>query len=264
MSHCDPSTLALAALGERVDGADEEHLASCPTCSMDAAELVEVVTLAREAPALLPEVPERVWAGITTELDLDIDAESTDSRLSAPLASASDAATPAASEATTTGHGNVVSLDQRRRRPAMWAIASAAAMAGAVIGGAVVWSAVDRGTDGSRTPDAFVAQAVLAPLTDTVPAPGDASVVDSPDGEVVRVDARALPDSDGFYEVWLLDSAGLKMVALGALPAGSVGTFTLPPGLSIDEYPVVDISLESYDGDPTHSTNSLMRGVLET
>lgn len=254
MSHCDPSTLALAALGEHLDGADEAHLASCPTCSMDAGELVEVVTLAREAPAVLPEVPAHVWAGITAQLGLDTGADSTDSRLPAP----------APPSPTTTGHDNVVSLDQRRRRPAMWAVASAAAMAGAVIGGAVVWSAVDRGTDGSRAPDAFVAQAVLAPLTDTVPAPGAASVVDSPDGEVVRVDARALPDSDGFYEVWLLDSGGLKMVALGALPAGSVGTFTLPPGLSIDEYPVVDISLESYDGDPTHSTNSLMRGVLET
>jgi len=26
----------------------------------------------------------------------------------------------------------------------------------------------------------------------------------------------------------------------------------------------VDISLESYDGDPSHSKNSLMRGVLQT
>ena len=93
--------------------------------------------------------------------------------------------------------------------------------------------------------------------------PGEASVVDSPDGRVVRVDARALPDDDGFYEVWLLDSEATKLVALGALPAGSIGTFTVPPGLSLADYPVVDISLEDYDGDPTHSTNSLMRGTLE-
>ncbi len=37
----------------------------------------------------------------------------------------------------------------------------------------------------------------------------------------------------------------------------------MPPGLSIADFPVVDISLESYDGDPSHSKNSLMRGVLE-
>jgi hypothetical protein len=124
---------------------------------------------------------------------------------------------------------------------------------------------VDRGATNPGTPtDTFVAQAVLAPLTDSVATPGEAEVLDSPDGQVVRVDARGLPANDGFYEVWLLDSGATKLVALGALPAGSVGTFTVPPGLSIADYPVVDISLESYDGDPSHSKNSLMRGVLET
>jgi hypothetical protein len=42
-----------------------------------------------------------------------------------------------------------------------------------------------------------------------------------------------------------------------------VGTFTVPPGVSIEEYPVVDISLEPYDGDPGHSHESLLRGTLE-
>ena len=104
---------------------------------------------------------------------------------------------------------------------------------------------------------------MLAPLPDkAVSTPGEATVLDSVDGQVVRVDARGLPAGDGFYEVWLLDEGLTKLVALGALPAGSVGTFTIPPGMSIVDYPVVDISLESYDGDPSHSKNSLMRGEL--
>ena len=88
--------------------------------------------------------------------------------------------------------------------------------------------------------------------------------MDSADGQVVRVDARSLPTSDGFYEVWLLDEGLTKLVALGALPAGAVWTFTIPPGMSVLDYPVLDISLESYDGDPSHSKNSLMRGELTT
>jgi anti-sigma-K factor RskA len=96
-----------------------------------------------------------------------------------------------------------------------------------------------------------------------VSAPGEATVLDSADGKVIRVDARSLPANDGFYEVWLLDSDATKLVALGALPAGSIGTFTVPPGLSIADFPLVDISLESYDGDPSHSKKSLMRGELQ-
>jgi len=162
-----------------------------------------------------------------------------------------------------TSDSNVVPLDRRRSRGPLWGVAAVAAAAGAIVGGAVVWSAVDRGTGSTGVNEQFVAQAVLAPLTDTVSAPGQATVLDSTDGKVVRVDARSLPANDGFYEVWLLDADATKLVALGALPAGSIGTFTIPPGLSIADFPLIDISLESYDGDPSHSKNSLMRGELQ-
>ncbi len=256
MSHPDPTVLALVGLGERIPQADAAHIASCITCALEAQEFTDVVTLAREAPPVLPEVPASVWSGITGELSRDAET----GREAAALAPASHLGAPGPT--TSAPRPQVAPLEARRRRPPMWGLALAA-MAGAVVGGAVVWSAIDRGSQGSAEPDVFVAQAALAPLTAAVPAEGEATVVDSADGEVVRVDARALPDNDGFYEVWLLNAGATRMVALGALPAGSVGTFTLPPGLSIDDFPVVDISLESYDGDPTHSTRSFMRGVLE-
>ena len=159
--------------------------------------------------------------------------------------------------------GNVVPIARRRTRGPLWGVAAVAAAAGAIVGGAVVWSAVDQGSGSTGSTEQFVAQAVLAPLPDkAVSTPGEATVLDSVDGQVVRVDARGLPAGDGFYEVWLLDEGLTKLVALGALPAGSVGTFTIPPGVSIVDYPVVDISLEGYDGDPSHSKNSLMRGEL--
>ena len=261
MSHCDGTTLALAALGEDIPADEAAHLHSCTLCTTDVAELIEVVTLVREAPAELPEVPDRVWAGIQRELRQAPDGS--DSQHSNVRLLPAPAASPE-QDADRPGEGRVVPIDRRRTRGPLWGVAAIAAAAGAVVGGAVVWSAVERGSSGAGTTEQFVAQAVLAPLPDKpVTSPGEATVVDSADGQVVRVDARSLPASDGFYEVWLLDAGLTKLVALGALPAGSVGTFTIPPGMSVADYPVVDISLESYDGDPSHSKNSLMRGELK-
>ena len=45
---------------------------------------------------------------------------------------------------------------------------------------------------------------------------------------VARIDARGLPASTGFHEVWLLDADATNLVTLGALPNGSVGTFKVP------------------------------------
>ena len=261
MSHCDPTTLALAALGEELDAQDAAHLESCEQCLTDAAELVEVATLAREAPAELPEVPKHVWSGIRSELGLDRAPDGSDARSvpdppSLPTATHDD---------LPLGPGTVVPLAPRRR--GVWAVAGIAAAVGALIGGAVVWAAVDRDGDGrsdSTSAPSIVAQASLDPLVDDVAHAGQAQVLDSPDGEVIRVDATGLPQHDGFYEVWLIDPDVTKLVALGALPAGSIGTFTVPPGVSIADFPIVDISLEPLDGDPAHSRNSLMRGTLET
>jgi hypothetical protein len=263
MSHCDETTLALAALGEDIPSDEAAHLHSCAQCTADVAELVEVVILGREAPAELPEVPDHVWAGIRQELSLAGAPDGSDTGYGNVRSLPSRPAAPA--ESLPSPDPTVVPLARRRSRGPLWGVAAVAAAAGALVGGAVVWSAVERGSGSTGGADEqFVAQAVLAPLPDKpVTTPGEATVVESPDGQVVRVDARSLPASDGFYEVWLLDEGLTKLVALGALPAGSIGTFTIPPGLSVADYPVIDISLESYDGDPSHSKNSLMRGELQ-
>ena len=258
MSHCDPTTLALAALGEDLDPQDAAHLETCEQCLAEAAELIEVVTLGREAPAELPAVPDRVWSGIRAELGLRGAPDGSDATvmtLPAPRVAP-------APEAPGTAVAQVVPLAPRRSR--LMAVAGIAAAAGALVGGAVVWAAVDRaGTTVPSQPDeVLVAQVALDPLTPEVPQAGQAQVLDSPDGQVVRVDATALPPVDGYYEVWLIDEQVSGMVALGALPAGAIGTFTVPPGVSIEDFPIVDISLEPLDGDPAHSKVSLLRGVL--
>lgn len=254
MRHCDPDILALAGLGEELPAEDAAHLATCEQCTADAAELVELVTLAREAPPTLPPVPEAVWAGVRHELRLGRDS-------SADVPSRPQQAPPP----ETGEDAQVIPMQpretRRRRGRGSLTIAAVAAAAGALVGGTLVWTALDRGT--GPTSDVVIAQAVLDPLSPAVGSAGKAQVLETADGLVVRVDARGLPPSTGFHEVWLLDADATKLVSLGALPSGSVGTFTVPPGVDLTDFPVVDISLEPYDGDPGHSHDSLMRGTLE-
>ena len=67
---------------------------------------------------------------------------------------------------------------------------------------------------------------------------------------------------DGFREVWLLKPDVSGLVSLGTL-AGSSGRFDLPAGLDLDQFSVVDVSEEQFDGDPAHSGDSIVRGPLE-
>ena len=68
--------------------------------------------------------------------------------------------------------------------------------------------------------------------------------------------------ADGFYEVWLADKATKKMLSVGVLDATDHGTFDIPDGLDLTEYRVVDVSLESFDGNPLHSAVSVVRGTF--
>ena len=77
----------------------------------------------------------------------------------------------------------------------------------------------------------------------------------------LRLDTADLDAGDGFLEVWVIDSAVERLVSLG--PLRPDGVYDLPAGLDPAEFPVVDVSVEPIDGDPTHSGNSVLRGVLE-
>ena len=53
------------------------------------------------------------------------------------------------------------------------------------------------------------------------------------------------------------------MVPLGVARPGTQ-TFELPADLDLGEFPIVDVSVEPLDGDPTHSGVSVARGELES
>ena len=90
---------------------------------------------------------------------------------------------------------------------------------------------------------------------------GDAEVIVRGGKQYLHVDASQVSARSGEYlELWLIDTSVKGMVSLGILDHG--GDYELPPGLRYADFPVVDISSEPYDGQPTHSGESILRGRL--
>jgi anti-sigma-K factor RskA len=108
-----------------------------------------------------------------------------------------------------------------------------------------------------------VAGTALAGLPAAPNASGEADVTQSAQGRTLALDVRKLGAPDGFYEVWLIDKTVTKMVPVGVL-SGSTGRFTLPAGVNLADYPLVDVSVEPLDGNPAHSGRSVLRGTLQS
>jgi hypothetical protein len=232
--HCDPEDLALAALGEVLEPTCAEHLPACSLCSEQVAELREVVVAGKASggPDSLIAAPAHVWDRIVEQL------RSEPVPLQRPTADA-----PA------------------RRGLPRWAGLVAASAAGVLLGGAVV-GAVSGGDDTG----AIVASAQLRPMPDGPDRGGSASAtLNQVDGEyTVTVTATGLTGPEGFYEVWLLDEQNAGLIALGALPPGETeATFPVPEGVDLEAFSAVDVSDEPLDGDPGHSTVTVLRGGLQ-
>jgi hypothetical protein len=246
VQHCTPEQLALAALREPLPADDAAHLDSCERCRAEVTSLQRAVD-ALAVPQLAAPVasvppPPRVWDAITAATGVSATA-------AAPEVVAAPPAAPEVAEAT-------VLPFRSRRRP--WLLVAAAAVAGAVIGAGAVAVLDNRDDDG----DPVVAVA-LDPLADNN-ASGRAEVIVRDDGSrVVQVDLDAPALDDGYYEVWLIDSQVVGMVPLGVVLPGTQ-EFELPADLDIEQFPIVDVSVEPLDGVPTHSGVSVARGELES
>lgn len=231
MPHCDDSDLALIALGEPAAPVDDTHLQRCARCRSRVDQLGAVVSSARgitEADHPTPP-PAHVWTAVTAELGLGGD----------------DASTPLRSV-------------QRPRGRAGWLIA-AAAVTGLVLGG--VATALVVSPKGDTT---LVARASLDPVAGSAFA-GSATVEQHDGHAVLRVDVPGLPAvDDGYYEVWMATADTATMVAIGTMNPGGMATFDLPQGMDMDAFPIVDVSVEHFDGDAGHSAVSVVRGSLST
>ena len=140
----------------------------------------------------------------------------------------------------------------RARRPWLLVAAAAAVVVIAAVAGTVL------ATSGSDDPS-LVASTSLEPLG--AAGTGTAELVDD-DGDLrLQLETADLDPGDGFLEVWVIDTEVSKLVSLG--PLRPDGVYDLPAGLEPEQFPIVDVSLEPIDGDPTHSGDSLLRGQLE-
>jgi anti-sigma-K factor RskA len=188
-----------------------------------------------------PSPPDDLWADIAAEVATDATGEGR-----GPVADVSAAAP--LDEVAPSGTG--------RPRRWRWISVAAAAVVVLVVGAVVITS--------QESPN-VVARADLT--ADDLPlstgATGSAILVEDGDGWVLDVDLADLPpiDDGRVFEVWLLDPDEGGVQTLG-LTEG-VSKLVVPPSIDPTRYPVVDVSREPTDGNPTHSGDSILRGRLD-
>jgi hypothetical protein len=290
MEHLDPEAIDLIALGEgRPSTRESEHLDACAVCRGELAAVRSTAAAVRSSRDLaVSGPPASVWAAIHAELGLD-PALADEPRVGVlPLVAAAPASTPAVSEAeagpiparapdgtTPSATAEAPGVERRstqhvasrrprrtpRRRWLVTALAAAVALVVGIAGGA--WLAtLPMGQNG-----AVVATARLAALPDWPDASGSATLHELSDGSrevTVEVDAAAAGTADSpLREVWLLTADASGLVSIGFLD-GTTGTFRVPAGVDLSTYPIVDVSAEPDNGDPTHSGDSIVRGELAT
>lgn len=246
MLHLDEEAIAGAAMGESLSDADALHLTQCERCAEQVRAyerlMDQATSMARPQPLVAP--PARVWDAISAEVGLE-GAE--------PAVGTAHAESD--SRAAAASAGKLATVTPMRRFSG-WLVAAAAAV-GLVVGGVGV-NALSGIGGGEST---VVASAPLTTLATDASA-GTARVELRPDGEkVLVVDTEFRAVSGGDLEVWLIDPNIEGMVSLGFL-ASDHGEFVIPEGYDPSAYPIVDISIEPRDGVPTHSGDSVTRGIL--
>lgn len=256
MSHLDDQQFALLALeGQHVLTPEAAaHLDACEQCRTEVSAYLAVGDALRER-VTLERPSEDVWARISAELDSEpVDLAARRSTRPAS-ATTTPAPIPDPEPSVPAGGAGGTVTELPRSNPWIRRIAFAAA-ASFALGAA---STVVLGQLLSR-PSTEVIQAVgLDPLPGW-DAEGSATLQQS-NGDTVLVIDLPEAEMDGFREVWLIDRNVERLVSLGTM-TGDRAEFTIPEGLDLDEYVIVDVSREHFDGDPTHSGDSIVRGQL--
>lgn len=206
--------------------------------------------------------PEGHESGENTYDDLAVLArqvESSDRELADPPDEVWDAITASLSRPEVDG------VDDRRSATpvdlASWRRASRTVVAG-LSAAAIVLLVVLGGWLLSSDPDAPVGRADLGDLARGGEIVGEARVLEVDGGLQLEIDSETVdPGAGSFLEVWVIDPEISELVSLG--PVRADGTYDLPPGLDPTSFPIVDISREPLNGDPTHSGDSVVQGQLE-
>ena len=264
MPHLDPEELSLLALYDDWDDAgSRQHLEVCPACASEFAALRRTVDAVKTTPdsSRLSVPGPGVWDGIHRELGLSASVRED------PLAAAghpghvppSDIA-PLSDISQPADIAPPADISQARaarkgrawwQRSGTWLVAAAAAVVVALGG---IWAL-------NRPPQPVaLAEAQLTPLA-SFSATGSARVVEAQDGARTLEVQLSRDEAQGYQEVWLIAPDLSRLVSLGVMNADT-GTFEVPAGLELSEYPIVDVSDEPVDGNPAHSSVSIVRGTL--
>jgi anti-sigma-K factor RskA len=132
------------------------------------------------------------------------------------------------------------------------AVAAAVALLAAGVAGTLAAQALDGDPGGTEV--------ALAPLPGAEGA--RATAVLQRDAQTVRFEVRGLPATgrESFYELWLLNAPD-DLVAVGTFRVAGDGSAEVSFPLAVDpeRFRVLDVSLEPVDGDPGHSSRSVLR-----
>ncbi|MFG3350153.1 anti-sigma factor domain-containing protein [Streptomyces sp. NPDC048018] len=247
MKHTDEETLAMMALGEETDPWTSLHLHECEPCRKEYDNLRRIVTTMKTpAPAehdlLAP--PDDLWQAIAAELQVSDGQVPSRNPLPAPdSGAASSAGRPRLNVGRRMGRNTLV-------------LAACAALLGAASGSALTWWL-------TRPPTPAV-QAVAdgKPLDSLRPSSvGYASLKDTTQRRSLEITVKGLPKTTGYFEVWLMDRTHTKLVSMGVLGPDGHATLPVPATIDLNEYPVVDVSVQAYNGKPDHSGDSIVRGT---
>lgn len=251
--------------------------------SFDIAE--NVVTLLAEitdADRQRLEPPPSIWNAIVATVSADRDGQPDRTITVTDLGDGSVVAdvSPIELQATTT-----MALARRRAtdQPVLPAATSpwrrqwlpvAAAVAVAIVGGLATWALSDElvGDNGVPLDGQVVA---VTEMTDEGLPEGSSPLAEIGEARLVRSDDRYyidldlaldgdrtdLPAVDGYYELWIRDPDTDGVLSLGVVVGD--GRFALPGTFDPADFPIVDVSVEAIDGDPTHSGRSVWRGRLD-
>lgn len=244
--------LAEQQSGHRSASADSttpaaRHLQRCDSCYAWVSDTARVISALRpatsdddlvEETADLADPPPGLWAVIAAET------AQTRTETQQPPAPVTDLAT-------------------RRGSRRTWLWVGGAAAAGLAVGAALATAVLGQPKIPGEPEPLLAGEAQLAPVSQAN-FTGEAEMFRHADGQLtLTVQVAEVPaPEDGYLELWLRDEQASRLISLGTVTTTST-TVTVPQGMDLSEYPVVDVSHEHYDGDPSHSGVTLAAGPME-
>jgi hypothetical protein len=245
--HVDLLGLIAGELGRDDTISAARHVPSCPHCTEELTDLAiahGALTAASAALSRLDQAPS--------------DRPNSAARLADLLGhDVSQAALPPLEVDTTEA---TVHMGRPKRLAVV--VAGVAAMVAALVGAGIgVGTVIAR--PGNLASGPLVASAALRPIDAPASATGSIKAVAVGNTRKLTVETKHLkaPSGEHFYEVWMLNTATLKMLPVGVLPPSGTGTYSMGASIMAG-YSAVDISLQTNNGNPAHSSTSVLRATF--